>query len=106
MPKGKKYGGRIKGTPNKFTATVKQVFAEAFGMMQGDPDVNLYEWGRQNPTDFYKLASKLIPIQAEVTGTDGDAIKVEHKPDYSKYLADPATLTALRTLADKSNESK
>lgn len=56
-----KTGGRQKGTPNKLTSTVKHEFEHAFGEMQKLPDVNLYQWGQSNPTEFYKLASKLIP---------------------------------------------
>jgi hypothetical protein len=61
MAKGRKTGGRQKGTPNRYTASVKEAFAQAFEDMGGaDALVN---WGRENPTDFYKLASKLIPLE-------------------------------------------
>lgn len=62
-----KTGGRQKGGVNKFTSSVKDAFAEAFTNMGGSQA--LLEWGKKNPTDFYKLASKLIPsdINAAVT---------------------------------------
>jgi len=74
-PKGsEKTGGRQEGSVNKFTKTVKDVFNEAFVVMQSKPVVNLIEWGEKNPTDFYKLASKLIPaaveMKAEVEGVE------------------------------------
>jgi len=56
-------GGRPKGIPNKSTRLVKDVFATVFSELQNDPKANLQTWGSQNPTEFYKLASKLIPIQ-------------------------------------------
>lgn len=55
--------GKPKGAINKTTKLVKEVFAEAFNQLQSDPNVKLSEWGKRNPTEFYKLASKLIPIQ-------------------------------------------
>lgn len=55
--------GKPKGAVNKTTKLVKEVFAEVFEKMQTDPDVNLLSWGKENPTEFYKIASKLIPIQ-------------------------------------------
>jgi hypothetical protein len=56
-------GGRPKGAINKSTKLVKEVFADAFEELQKDPDNNLVEWGKREPTEFYKLASKLIPQQ-------------------------------------------
>jgi len=58
--------GKPKGAVNKTTKLVKEVFAEAFNALQQDPTVNLIEWGKREPTEFYKLASKLIPTQMNV----------------------------------------
>ncbi len=60
MAKGRKTGGRQKGTPNKVTATVREAFAEAFALVNQGPTA-LAEWGKENPDKFYLLASKLIP---------------------------------------------
>lgn len=65
--------GRVKGTPNKATATVREAFTEAFNALKEDPEVGLAEWGRNNPTEFYKLCSKLIPLQ--ITGEGGNPIE-------------------------------
>jgi hypothetical protein len=73
MPKGKKYGGRQKGSLNKFTLSVKEAFKEAFDQMQKTPGVSLYDWGCANPGEFYKLASKLIPTQ--IAGVEGKPIE-------------------------------
>ncbi len=56
-------GGRPTGATNKTTKLVKEAFAEAFDELQKDPEVKLAVWGKDNPTEFYKLAAKLIPIQ-------------------------------------------
>lgn len=58
--------GKPKGAVNKTTKLVKEVFAEAFNTLQNDPTVKLSVWGKQNPTEFYKLASKLIPTQMNI----------------------------------------
>lgn len=60
--------GRPKGALNKSTKTVKAVFAEVFESLQeeGNP-ASLREWAKQEPTEFYKLASKLIPTQLDAT---------------------------------------
>ena len=63
MAKGKKTGGRTKGAVNHFTRSVREVITDAFHEMQLKPGVNMLEWGERNPTEFYRLASKLIPLQ-------------------------------------------
>ena len=57
--------GKPKGAVTKTTKLVKDVFAEAFTALQEGPN-NLIAWGEDNPTEFYKLASKLIPTQMNV----------------------------------------
>ena len=72
--------GRPKGRENRVTRSVKEALVEAFDKLGGVPA--LVRWGRANPTDFYKLWLRLLPIQ--VTGLDGGPIKVEHKHDLSQ----------------------
>lgn len=72
--KGEKTGGRVAGTPNKLTKTVKEVFTTVFTELQEDSEVNLLAWGKDNPTEFYKLCAKLIPaaveMKAEIEGVE------------------------------------
>lgn len=70
MPQGAKYGGREKGTPNKVTRSVREAFERAFTLLQDDDKVKLEAWAKTNPTEFYKIASKLIPanVNAHLTG--------------------------------------
>ena len=52
----------------KFTKTVKDGFSDVFKNLQKDPKANLMSWAKQNPTEFYKLASKLIPTEIDLAG--------------------------------------
>lgn len=64
MTKGReKTGGRAKGVQNKTTRLVKEVFSDVFTELQTDPKSKLLVWAKKNPTEFYKLASKLIPTE-------------------------------------------
>jgi hypothetical protein len=63
MAYGRKTGGRGKGTPNTTTRTVREQLTQAFDLLQQDETANLLSWAKRNPTEFYKLAAKLIPIQ-------------------------------------------
>lgn len=63
-PKGSpKLGGRTKGTPNKTTVTVKRVFEETFEKMGGVD--RLVIWAQGDPGEFYKLYSKLLPLEVK-----------------------------------------
>lgn len=57
--------GRPKGMPNKATASIKAAFLEAFER-RGGADA-LLRWAEDNETEFYKLASKLIPTEVNAT---------------------------------------
>jgi hypothetical protein len=60
--------GRTKGIPNKTTKDAKAALEAAFEGMGGVP--RLLAWGNDNPGEFYKLWSKLIPtnVKAEING--------------------------------------
>lgn len=76
MPFEKGQGGRPRGAQNKSSITVKDAFAEAFCELQEDPKAKLVEWAKKNTTEFYKLASKLIPMQ--VSADIDNNITVKH----------------------------
>lgn len=62
--------GRRPGVRNKWNRIAKDAFIDAFEDLGGID--GLVEWGRENPTEFYKLFSKLIPIA--VGGEPGNPI--------------------------------
>ena len=53
--------GRPAGVPNKATASIKSAFLEAFEKRGGVPA--LLAWAATEPTEFYKLAARLIPTE-------------------------------------------
>ncbi len=84
----KKAGGRAKGTPNKLTTTFKELVITTLDAIQKDPGVNLESWAKANPTEFYKIASKLIPTEISAT-IAGDNLMVyipEKKKDTDNSL--------------------
>jgi hypothetical protein len=68
--------GKPKGATNKMTKSVKEAFEIAFNELQGDSEANLTNWAKDNTTEFYKLAAKLIPtsVSADLT-TNGKEIR-------------------------------
>ena len=60
--------------PNKVSRTVKETVLTVFNKLQDDPAHSLEIWAKSEPTEFYKIAAKLIPT--ELTGTVKTVIKV------------------------------
>lgn len=71
--------GKPKGAVNKLTRTVKETVLAVFNDLQEDPQANLATWAKGEPTEFYKIASKLIPT--EVTATVKKTYKVNISDD-------------------------
>ncbi|MGR3218811.1 MAG: hypothetical protein ACUZ8H_03205 [Candidatus Anammoxibacter sp.] len=74
--KGNKLGnGRPKGAGNKFTTQFKDLLTETYQALEKKKETGLLVWAQNNPTDFYKICAKLIPLQ--ITGEGGEAIKIQ-----------------------------
>lgn len=69
MAAGHKTGGRQKGSVNKTTALMKDAITAVYADLQDsveesdNPNAHFFEWAKSNETEFYKLASKLLPLQ-------------------------------------------
>lgn len=72
MAKGKKTGGRKKGSVNKSTASIKLAVCEAFTKLGGVK--SLVEWGKKedNRGEFYKLWGRMAP--QEIAGEGGGPV--------------------------------
>lgn len=78
MAKGKKTGGRQKGTPNKVSRAVKDDVIAVFERLGGVE--HMEEWARNNPGDFYKTLFKaLVPRPMEVSGPEGGPLEVTER---------------------------
>ncbi len=79
--------GRKRGVPNKTTASMRAAWIEAFDKL-GGVDA-LVRWGKTNPDDFYKSATKLIP--QDVTSGDkplaGGVLAVPMPVDADQWAA-------------------
>lgn len=62
--------GKPKGSLNKLTTTVKERVLNVFNELQDDPQANLLSWAKEEPAEFYKIASKLIPTEVSATVTE------------------------------------
>jgi hypothetical protein len=59
--------GRPRGVPNKTTASAREAFQLAFDGLGGFQA--LRDWAKKNPTEFFKLYSRLIPVDMQHSGS-------------------------------------
>jgi hypothetical protein len=71
--------GKPKGAPNKLTASAKEAFQLAFDELGGPK--GLAEWAKNNQTDFYKLYSKLVPVDVQAKGDMTFTVVYSDKPN-------------------------
>jgi hypothetical protein len=74
--------GRPKGMPNKTTSTMKEAIAAVYEKLQRDKakedgdhtetHAHFANWAKDHPTEFYRIAAKLLPLQLSTGDDDGD----------------------------------
>ena len=62
--------GRARGSPNKVTRAFKEAVLAAFNQLEGVD--GLVAWARDNGTEFYKIAARLIPHEVIGPGAQGE----------------------------------
>jgi hypothetical protein len=72
MAAGVKTGGRQKGTPNKATKALKDMILEALNNKGGIE--YLEQQADENPTAFLTLIGKVLPLQVNGAGENGEHI--------------------------------
>lgn len=66
MATGHKTGGRQKGTPNNITRAFREAVQIAYDAIGGDEA--FATWARENPSQFYQIAARLIPQEMRHAG--------------------------------------
>jgi len=70
--RGQKTGGRQVGTPNKVTAIFKDAIRTVYEDIGGN--TAFAAWAKENPTEFYRIASRLISTEIASQGTNLNVI--------------------------------
>jgi len=68
MAKGRKTGGRQKGTPNKDNQPLKEMILRALANAGGA--AYLTEQSTKNPTAFMTLVGRVLPLQVKDGGAE------------------------------------
>lgn len=73
--------GKLPGTKNRLTKTVKETVLAVFTDLQSDPKHSLKAFARKYPRDFYNIAAKLIPTEIKADVYTPEGIRIFLQPD-------------------------
>ena len=68
--------GKPVGAKNKLTISVRDAVLSTFNEIQKDKQVNLTQFAKDYPIEFYRIAAKLIPT--DITASVKAEVKVIH----------------------------
>lgn len=61
QPGKPKTGGRHSGTPNRLTGAFREAVLHVYNGLGGH--AAFLAWARENPTEYYRIAARLIPVE-------------------------------------------
>ena len=75
-----KTGGRVPGVSNKFSGAFREAVQIVYNRLGGH--TAFLEWARENQTEYYRIASRLIPGEMqEGNGAGNLTIIVQRNPE-------------------------
>ena len=74
VPGKPKTGGRQAGVPNRLTTHFREAVQVVYQGLGGHEAFT--QWARENPTEFYKIASRLIPTEMRENSQDNRVVVV------------------------------
>ena len=86
MAQGRKTGGRVAGTPNKVTTIFKDAVRTVYEDIGGNKAFAAF--AKENPGEFYRIASRLIPTEIAATENpfSGGVVINFHPVDTSRLI--------------------
>lgn len=72
-----KTGGRLPGVGNKFTGAFREAVQIVYNGLGGHEA--FLDWGRNNQTEFYRIAARLIPGEMQEGGGKNITIIIHRK---------------------------
>ena len=84
----KKTGGRRAGTPNRYTGAFREAVQIVYGEMGGHEAFT--RWAKQNKTEFYRIASRLIPVEVHNHDTQIQVLVQRETSQATQIPMDPA----------------
>jgi hypothetical protein len=74
LPGKPKTGGRQAGVPNRLTTHFREAVHYVYSDMGGHEAFS--KWAKENQTEFYRIAARLIPTEMRENGEDNRVMVV------------------------------
>lgn len=91
--------GRQAGSPNKITTAFKDAVRVAFDDIGGRRA--FAAWARENPTEFYRIAARLIPAEVTVREDRAITVVIQRGVDCEDVTAQPPEVQVLKSYAEQ-----
>ena len=72
LPGRPKTGGRRAGVPNRLTTAFREAVQLVYEGIGGHEA--FAKWAKENPTEFYRIAARLIPTEMRDKGDDNRVV--------------------------------
>ena len=77
LPGRPKTGGRRAGVPNRLTTAFREAVQVVYQRLGGHEA--FLQWAKDNPTEFYRIAARLIPTEIRDKGDDNRVLVVVNR---------------------------
>jgi hypothetical protein len=94
-----KVGGRRAGTPNKLSRVFREAVMKAYDTIGGDEA--FAKWAANHPTEFYKIAARLIPAEMGLHQDEDKIVVIVNRAGGDRQ---PLTIDHAPTTADNRAE--
>ena len=74
LPGKPKTGGRRPGVPNRLTTAFREAVQHVYDDIGGHEAFS--SWAKENPTEFYRIAARLIPTEMRENSQDNRVVVV------------------------------
>ena len=82
-----KTGGRLSGVSNKFTGAFREAVQTVYEGLGGH--TAFLEWARENKSDYYKIAARLIPGEMQIGNGAGNITVIVQRDRPQPQVAGP-----------------
>jgi hypothetical protein len=93
-----KLGGRQAGTPNRLTGAFREALQIVYEDIGGHEAFT--EWAKDNPTDFYRICARLIPVEIKDSSAEKTIVIVNR----SVLREQPGTVPLIEDQSDDADE--
>lgn len=90
QPGKPKTGGRQRGTPNQLTGAFRAAVLHVYKGLGGH--AAFLAWARENPTEYYRIAARLIPVELRSEEDRTINVIIQRPPPFDRQQNTPVMI--------------